>query len=153
MNPVTTPEKQNQSSARAQNPAAGVTKVWPVRLAGLHPAQYDHQWRTASLIDDDGLRGITSNPSIFEKAIAGSTDYADFLEQLRAQGLSTGEIYERIVIRDIQDAADILLPVYKSTNRSDGYVSLEVSPTLARDTQGTIEEARRLWKAVAGLTS
>src|SRR5579862_4851486 len=79
------------------------------------------------LIDEDGLRGMTSNPSIFEKAISGSTDYADFLEQLRVQGLSTGEIYERIAIRDIQDSADKLLPVYKSTNRHDGYVSLEVS--------------------------
>src|SRR6202045_5262384 len=100
------------------------------------------------LIDEDGLRGITSNPSIFEKAIAGSTDYADFLDQLRAQGLSSGEIYERIAVRDIQDAADLLLPVYKATNKHDGYVSLEVSPTLARDTKGTIEEARRLWKTV-----
>src|SRR5437660_8385802 len=100
------------------------------------------------LIDEDGLRGMTSNPSIFEKAIAGSTDYADLLEQLHAQHKSTDEIYERIAIRDIQDAADLLLPVYKATNRRDGYVSLEVSPRLARSTQQTIEEARRLWKAV-----
>jgi transaldolase/glucose-6-phosphate isomerase len=101
------------------------------------------------LIDEDGLRGITSNPSIFEKAIAGSTDYAGFLDQLHAQSLSAGEIYERIAVRDIQDAADLMFPVYKSTNKRDGYVSLEVSPTLARDTKGTIEEARRLWKIVA----
>jgi transaldolase len=100
------------------------------------------------LIDQDGLRGITSNPSIFEKAIAGSNDYTDLLTQLGKHGLPTGDIYERIVVRDIQDSADKLLPVYKSTNRRDGYVSLEVSPTLARDTNGTIEEARRLWKAV-----
>src|SRR5215831_6095258 len=101
------------------------------------------------LIDQDGLRGMTSNPSIFEKAIAGSTDYADILAQLHAQNLSATEIFERIAIRDIQDAADLLRPVYASTNRRDGYVSLEVSPTLARDTQGTVTEARRLWKAVA----
>jgi transaldolase len=100
------------------------------------------------LIDQDGLRGITSNPSIFEKAIGGSNDYTDLLTELGKQGLPTGQIYERIVVRDIQDSADKLLPVYKFTNRRDGYVSLEVSPTLARDTQGTIEEARRLWKAV-----
>lgn len=100
------------------------------------------------LIDEDGLRGMTSNPSIFEKAITGSTDYADMLDQLRAQNLSAGEIYERIAIRDIQDAADHLRPVYESSKRRDGYVSLEVSPTLARDTQGSIAEARRLWKAV-----
>ena len=100
------------------------------------------------LIDEDGLRGMTSNPSIFEKAITGSTDYGDMLDQLRAQNLSAGDIFERIAIRDIQDAADHLRPVYDSTKRRDGYVSLEVSPTLARDTQGSIEEARRLWKAV-----
>src|SRR6476620_2246662 len=101
------------------------------------------------LIDNDGLRGMTSNPSIFEKAIVGSNDYAGFLDQLIAQGLSSGDIFERIAVRDIQDAADTLLPVSKLTNKRDGYVSLEVSPTLARDTQGTIEEARRLCKAVA----
>src|SRR5215468_5819496 len=100
------------------------------------------------LIDEDGLRGMTSNPSIFEKAITGSTDYADFLEKLRSENLSAGEIFERIAVRDIQDAADHLRPVYDATKRRDGYVSLEVSPTLARDTQGSINEARRLWKAV-----
>ena len=100
------------------------------------------------LIDEDGLRGMTSNPAIFEKAIAGSTDYADILEKLHADGRSAGEIYEAIAIRDIQDAADLLLPVYKQTNRRDGYVSLEVSPKLARDTQASMDEARRLWKAV-----
>lgn len=148
MNPVTTPEKQAQSSTREQNPLVDLQKfgqsVWLDYIRRNLITSGDLQ----KLIDGDGLRGITSNPSIFEKAIAGSTDYADFLAQLQAQGLSTGDIYERIAIRDIQDAADLLLPVYKSTNRHDGYVSLEVSPTLARDTQATIEEARRLWKAV-----
>src|SRR6202165_5908588 len=100
------------------------------------------------LIDQDGLRGITSNPAIFEKAIAGSTDYTDILEQLHAQNLSSGEIYERIAIRDIQDAADLLRPCYKTTNAREGYVSLEVSPKLARLTQPSIDEARRFWKAV-----
>ncbi|HKF22707.1 MAG TPA: bifunctional transaldolase/phosoglucose isomerase [Candidatus Angelobacter sp.] len=101
------------------------------------------------LIEQDGLRGMTSNPSIFEKAITGSTDYTDILAQLHAQNLSAAEIFERLAVRDIQDAADVLRPVYQATNRRDGYVSLEVSPTLARNTQGTIAEARRLWKAVA----
>src|SRR5215831_8508402 len=100
------------------------------------------------LIDEDGLRGMTSNPAIFEKAIAGSTDYSDILERLQGSGRSAGEVYEAIAIRDIQDAADLLLPVYKTTNRRDGYVSLEVSPKLARDTQASMDEARRLWKAV-----
>src|SRR5438477_2589333 len=100
------------------------------------------------LLDEDGLRGITSNPAIFEKAIAGSTDYADILEQLHAQDLSSGDIYERIAIRDIQDAADLLRPVYKETGGRDGYVSLEVSPKLARLAQESVDEATRLWKAV-----
>src|SRR5246127_304166 len=101
------------------------------------------------LIDEDGLRGMTSNPAIFEKAIAGSTDYADILASLRDRDdLDAKARYELIAIRDIQDAADLLRPVYDESKRRDGYISLEVSPYLARDTQGTIEEARRLWKAV-----
>lgn len=145
MNPVTTPERTQTGT---QNALLGLQKygqsVWLDYIRRNIILNGDLQ----KLIDQDGLRGITSNPSIFEKAIAGSNDYTDLLTQLGKQGLPTGQIYERIVVRDIQDSADKLLPVYKSTNRRDGYVSLEVSPTLARDTQGTIEEARRLWKAV-----
>ncbi len=101
------------------------------------------------LIEEDGLRGMTSNPAIFEKAIAGSTDYTDLLNSLAERDdLDAKARYEILAIRDIQDAADFLRPVYDSTRRRDGYVSLEVSPYLARDTEGTIEEARRLWKAV-----
>ncbi len=101
------------------------------------------------LIAEDGLRGMTSNPSIFEKAIAGSTDYADILAELARQpGLDAKGIYERIAVRDIQDAADLLRPIYDGSKRRDGYVSLEVSPLLARDAAGTLEEAHRLWKAV-----
>jgi transaldolase / glucose-6-phosphate isomerase len=101
------------------------------------------------LIDEDGLRGMTSNPAIFEKAIAGSTDYTDLLNSLaEKRDLDAKARYEILAIRDIQDAADSLRPVYDGTKRRDGYVSLEVSPYLARDTKGTLEEARRLWKAV-----
>jgi len=101
------------------------------------------------LITEDGLRGMTSNPSIFEKAIADSSLYDDFLHKLASQkDLSTTAIYEQIAIRDIQDAADGLRPVYDESKFRDGYVSLEVSPYLARKTQETIDEARRLWKAV-----
>jgi transaldolase len=101
------------------------------------------------LIDEDGLRGITSNPSIFEKAISGSTDYADLLQSLASRtDLDAKARYEILAIRDIQDAADMLRPVYEGSKRRDGYVSLEVSPYLARDTQGTLQEARALWKAV-----
>jgi len=101
------------------------------------------------LIEEDGLRGMTSNPAIFEKAIAGGTLYDDLLNSLRSRTeLDAKGRYEILAIRDIQDAADFLRPVYESSKRRDGYVSLEVSPYLARDTQATIEEARRLWKAV-----
>ncbi len=102
----------------------------------------------AAMIEHDGIGGVTSNPAIFEKAIAGSTDYSDIIEELQKLDLPPMEFYERIAIRDIQDAADVLRPVYDRTKRRDGYVSLEVSPFLANDTQGTVEEARRLWKAV-----
>jgi len=102
------------------------------------------------LITEDGLRGMTSNPSIFEKAIAGSTQYQDFLDSLAGRtDLDAKGRYELLAIRDIQDAADLLAPVYQSTKKRDGYVSLEVSPYLAHDTNSTIAEARRLWKSVA----
>ncbi len=101
------------------------------------------------MIDDDGLRGVTSNPAIFEKAIAGSTDYKDILTSPDSRKLDAKTLYERIAVRDIQEAADLLRPVYDRSKKRDGYVSLEVSPTLAHETKGTLEEARRLWKAVA----
>ncbi|MGA7400840.1 MAG: transaldolase [Candidatus Sulfotelmatobacter sp.] len=102
-----------------------------------------------AMIEEDGLRGMTSNPSIFEKAIADSHLYDDMLQSLASRrDLTVTARYEQIAIRDIQDAADILRPVYQSSNFRDGYVSLEVSPLLALKTQETIEEARRLWKAV-----
>ncbi len=101
------------------------------------------------LIAEDGLRGMTSNPTIFEKAITGGTLYDDLLTSLRPRtDLNAKARYEILAIRDIQDAADVFRPVYESSKRRDGYVSLEVSPHLARDTKGTIEEARALWKAV-----
>jgi transaldolase / glucose-6-phosphate isomerase len=101
------------------------------------------------LIEQDGLGGVTSNPAIFEKAITGSTDYADALLELqKRKDLDAMGVYEILAIKDIQDAADTLRPVYDRTKMRDGYVSLEVSPFLAKDTQGTIKDARRLWKAV-----
>ena len=100
------------------------------------------------MIDEDGLMGMTSNPTIFEKAITGSKDYSDILESPEAKKLDAKGVYEKIAIRDVQDATDIFKSVYQQTKRRDGYVSLEVAPTLANDTQGTIDEARRLWKSV-----
>ena len=101
------------------------------------------------MVEEDGLGGMTSNPSIFEKAIAGGEEYADYLAQLRTdKTLDAKGIYEGLAIRDIQDAADVLRPVYTRTNRRDGFVSLEVAPFLAHKTQETIDEAFRLWKTV-----
>ena len=100
------------------------------------------------LIETDGIRGLTSNPSIFEKAIDGQ-DYAEALRKPDLEGLDPKAIYERIAVKDIQDAADIFTPLYHSSDRRDGYVSLEVSPMLAHSTQGTLDEARRLWRTVA----
>ena len=103
----------------------------------------------ARLVAEDGLRGVTSNPTIFQNAIAGSTDYESTIHGLAtATGISAGAIYERLVVEDIQAAADILRPVYDASAGVDGFVSLEVSPTLAHDTAGTMNEARRLWSAV-----
>ncbi len=99
------------------------------------------------LIEQDGLRGMTSNPAIFEKAVATSDEYNDILDSYPAS-TSPIELYEKIAIRDVQDAADVLRAVYDASNAQDGYVSLEVSPGQAFDTRGTIEEARRLWAAV-----
>jgi transaldolase/glucose-6-phosphate isomerase len=101
------------------------------------------------LIDEDGLRGMTSNPSIFEKAIGESSLYDDILKSLAGRkDLDATAKFEQIAIRDIQDAADALRGVYEESKFRDGYVSLEVSPYLALKTQETIDEARRLWKTV-----
>ena len=100
------------------------------------------------IIENDGLRGMTSNPAIFEKSITGSTLYSDILNAPDAKSLDAKGLYEKIAIRDVQDACVIFKAVYQQSKRRDGYVSLEVSPYLANDTKGTLEEARRLWKAV-----
>lgn len=94
------------------------------------------------------LRGVTSNPSIFEEAMGKSDDYDDELETLAAEGVEAGEAFEQMSVKDIQDACDIFRPVYDAAEGHDGFVSLEVSPLLAGDTQRTVDEARRLWKAV-----
>lgn len=101
------------------------------------------------LVKEDGLRGMTSNPTIFEKAIAGSKDYAQQLQELaKRKDLDAKGVFENIAIKDIQDATEVLRPIYDESKKHDGYVSLEVSPTLAHKTKETLDEARRLWKAV-----
>jgi transaldolase len=97
------------------------------------------------LIDQDGLRGMTSNPTIFQKAIGKGDDYAEEIKQLVRSGGSVSDVYEAVVVKDIGSAADIFRPLYESLGGSDGFVSLEVSPLLGNDTQATIREAKELW--------
>jgi transaldolase/glucose-6-phosphate isomerase len=119
--------------------------VWLDFLARRFIAEGDLK----KLIEQDGLTGVTSNPSIFEKAIAGSSDYDSALKAAENRDdCDVMSLYERLAIEDIQHAADALRPVYDATKRRDGYVSLEVSPYLAMNTEATVIEARRLWQAV-----
>jgi len=131
------------------NPVKSLTKhgqaVWLDFLARGFIANGDLR----ALVESDGVRGVTSNPSIFEKAIGGSNEYDEAVSALLTQrDRPVGELYEALAVEDIQRAADALRPVYDELNGMDGYVSLEVSPYLARDTAGTIAEAQRLWKDV-----
>ena len=114
---------------------------------------YIRRWEIVSghlkrLIDEDGLTGVTSNPTIFEKAIGDSEDYDETIEIQVQQGKDAKEIFEALAVEDIRAAADLFLPTYQATDARDGYVSIEVSPTLARDTNATIEEARRLHREI-----
>ncbi len=103
----------------------------------------------ARLIAEDGLRGMTSNPTIFEKAIAGSHLYDDDIRRLSEQGRTAGQIFESLAVSDVQAACDVFMPLYRHSAGADGYVSIEVSPAVANDADRTIHEAERLWEAVA----
>ena len=103
----------------------------------------------AKLLSEKGVRGLTSNPTIFDNAISKSSTYDDIVRREGSKGSSTDKIFEAVAIGDIADAADILLPVFKESGGVDGFVSIEVSPILAADTKGTIEEARRLHSKLA----
>src|SRR5258707_5800271 len=132
MNPVKELEKHGQS-------------VWLDFLARGFIAKGDLK----NLIDTDGVKGVTSNPSIFEKAIGSSDEYDGAIaEALKSGDRPVAELFEQLAVEDIQHAADVLRPVYDGLKGSDGFVSLEVSPYLAMDTKGTIAEAERLWKEV-----
>ncbi|WP_218082528.1 transaldolase [Anthocerotibacter panamensis] len=100
------------------------------------------------LIEEDCVRGLTSNPTIFQKAIMGSASYDDQIRLLNEQHKSVDEVYESLVIDDIRHAADLFRPLYDATQGADGYVSIEVSPRLAYDTEGTVTEAIRFWKTI-----
>lgn len=107
-----------------------------------------HSGELAALIERDGLRGMTTNPSIFEKAIATSTMYDADITSLAAGGQGPLEVYEQLAVADVQEACDLFLPVYERTDGGDGFVSLEVSPRLADDPTGTVGEAVRLWRRI-----
>ena len=100
------------------------------------------------LVDEDGLRGVTSNPSIFYKAIAGSDDYTSAINSLALEGKTEIEIYEALAFEDIKETADVFRPIYDGSDGKHGFVSLEVSPHLARQTEQTIEQARNYWNAL-----
>ena len=130
------------------------------RLHALHAEQGQSVWldyirrgiiengELEGMIRRYDLRGVTSNPSIFEEAIGKSDDYDDVVETLAAEGVEAGEAFEQIAVEDIQNACDIFRPVYDAAGGHDGLVSIEVSPLLADDTQRTLDEARKLWKLV-----
>ncbi len=103
----------------------------------------------ARLIAEDGLLGMTSNPTIFEKAVSGSALYDDDIRRLAALGRTSAQIFEALAVADVQEACDAFADVYRRTGGVDGLVSLEVNPTLAHDTEGTVAEARRLWAALS----
>jgi transaldolase len=102
----------------------------------------------ARMVEEDSLRGVTSNPAIFEKSILGSADYDDDLKRLADEGKTAREIYRAMALHDVRAAADVLRPVYDSTGGYDGYVSWEVAPRLAHDTEGTLEQAHMYWDLV-----
>ncbi len=106
-----------------------------------------HSGELARLIAQDGLKGMTSNPTIFEKAVAGGELYDEDIHRAASQGKGPSDIFEALAVEDVRRAADVFRPVYEATGGDDGFVSIEVGPRLALDTQGSIEEARRLWKA------
>jgi transaldolase len=143
MNPVETLE-----AAKATNPLKDLLKFGQSVWLDYIRRDLMTTGELKRLIEEDGLRGMTSNPAIFEKAISESNLYDDILHSLAEKNLTPTAKFEALAIRDIQDAADGLRGVFDASKGQDGFVSLEVSPYLARDTQGTIEEARRLHRAV-----
>lgn len=129
----------------AKNPLAQLAETGQSVWYDLMERALITSGKLQKLIDEDDLRGLTSNPTIFEKAIGGSADYDDTLREMAEKDASTDEIYESLVVSDIGNAADVFRPVYDRTNRLDGYVSLEVSPNLAHEGEATLAEAKKLW--------
>lgn len=132
----------NTSSNRLKAVHALGQSIWldDIRRSWLQDGTF------ARLISEDGLAGVTSNPAIFAKAISEGAEYENTIRKLAADGLKAGKVYERLVLADVQAAADLFRPTFDRSHGADGFVSLEVSPHLADDTEGTVSEARRLWR-------
>ena len=145
---TTTTTIPNASAAQGANPLKGLLAYGQSPWLDFIRRNIILNGDLKKMVDNDGLRGMTSNPAIFEKAITAGNDYDDVINDPASKSLDAKGVYEKIAIRDVQDAADIFRGVYNETKKYDGYVSLEVSPLLASDAQGTIQEARRLWKTV-----
>jgi transaldolase len=146
---TTTTTIPNMNSAQGANPLKGLLAYGQSPWLDFIRRNILLNGDLKKMIQEDGLRGMTSNPAIFEKAITAGDDYNDIINAPGAKSSTAMALYEKIAIRDVQDACDIFKAVHTETKGRDGYVSLEVSPLLAFDTQGTIDEARRLWKAVS----
>ncbi|GGC21888.1 bifunctional transaldolase/phosoglucose isomerase [Asaia siamensis] len=141
--------EQKQGAATSGNPLRDLSNFGQSPWLDFIQRSYTADGSLKKLVDEDGLRGVTSNPAIFEKAMGYGTDYdAQIKDLLAAETLSPGELYEKLAITDIQATAKVMHPVFVQTQGLDGYVSLEVSPYLAFETKATADEARRLWAAV-----
>ncbi|GBR14251.1 bifunctional transaldolase/phosoglucose isomerase [Asaia spathodeae] len=141
--------EQKQGAATSGNPLRDLSNFGQSPWLDFIQRSYTADGSLKKLVDEDGLRGVTSNPAIFEKAMGYGTDYdAQIKDLLAAETLSPGELYEKLAITDIQATAKVMHPVFVQTKGLDGYVSLEVSPYLAFETKATADEARRLWAAV-----
>ena len=145
---TTTTRVPNLAANKGENPLQGLLAYGQSPWLDFIRRNILQNGDLKKMIANDGLRGMTSNPAIFEKAITAGDDYNDIIKAPDAKSSTAMALYEKIAIRDVQDAADIFDPVHQETKGRDGYVSLEVSPNLAFDTQATLEEARRLWKTV-----
>ena len=145
---TTTTTIPNASAAQGTNPLKGLLAYGQSPWLDYIRRNILLNGELKKMINEDGLRGMTSNPAIFEKAISAGDDYNDIINAPDAKSSTAMALYERIAIRDVQDACDIFKSVHTETKGRDGYVSLEVSPYLAYDTEATLNEARRLWKTV-----
>jgi transaldolase / glucose-6-phosphate isomerase len=141
-------KKQKGDRAMKQNPLLNIQEFGQSIWQDYIQRSIIQSGELKRLIDEDGIRGVTSNPSIFDKAIAGSRDYDDDIRAMALEGKSVAQIYRFLTVRDVRQAADIFRPLYDGSKGKHGFVSLEVNPHLAHDIDGTIQEARELWKAL-----